>query len=64
MKTSIIALFIAAFLGLISVPSQKTVEYKLGVLCSENPEAPCHDLKDYCREALEKGFECYPFPQN
>lgn len=37
----------------------KTVEEKLQELCDENRDAPCNDLKDYCREALEKGQECY-----
>lgn len=40
-------------------PHPKTVQFQLNKLCVDYPTQPCADLQEYCREALEKGHECY-----
>lgn len=55
----LIALAIAVAFCLALPPHPKTVDFKLNQLCVEHPAQPCADLQEYCREALEKGHECY-----
>lgn len=56
-----IALILASLmaLGTFTVPHPKTVDFKLAMLCHDNPQEDCKQLQDYCREALELGHECY-----
>lgn len=64
MGKSILALLAAGLLalGTLSVPHPKTVEFKLAELCYDHPGENCKVIKDYCREALEMGHECYLIP--
>lgn len=57
-------LLLAALLaiGTLATPHPKTVEFKLALLCYENPTKDCAEIQSYCREALEFGLECYLKP--
>jgi hypothetical protein len=60
MKTKIIILLASAFMGIgLATPHEKTIEFKIAKLCNDHPDKECQELDNYCRESLEKGFECY-----
>ena len=56
---AIIALYVLVLLGWNSTPNERAVSFKLSVLCTDNPQYDCAEIVDYCKESLDKGFDCY-----
>ena len=56
---ALIALALLLTFNAKAIPHKRTVEIKLAMLCEEFPDKDCKKLQEYCRESLEKGFECY-----
>jgi hypothetical protein len=58
-QTKLIAISIAAFLILTSSKEHEaTVDFKIADLCAEHKDKDCKDIDNYCRESLERGFDC------
>jgi hypothetical protein len=61
MKNVITLLIVGASLALfvwLMPTSTQGVNAQIQILCQDNPDKDCKAIDAYCRESLEKGFDC------
>lgn len=55
---SIVVFVVVIFFASISQPTDDAITFEISGLCNEHPKKSCKDIENYCRESLEKGFDC------
>ena len=58
MKITVIFFTALWTLGSISIPHPLSVQFKLNQMCYLNPDLPCKEVIDYCKQSIERGHEC------